>query len=162
MNDSSLVIASTPADAAAVEAIEAHHAQLAGGLAHRVRALTDAAKRGGVPADEARADLVGWAAAEVLPHAAAEEQVLYPAGQKRTELRALVDAMLADHRVLEALVAELRTATEPVVAAGAGRALQVLFDAHLVKENEQLLPALAAAPEVSLDELLGGMHELLG
>jgi uncharacterized protein (DUF2249 family) len=162
VNDNSLVIASTPADATAVEAVEAHHAQLAGALGTRVQALTGAARAGGSGADDARADLVGWLQAELVPHAIAEEKALYPAGQQRPELRALVDAMVVEHRVLEGLVAELRTAVEPVVAAGAARALQVLFDTHLAKENDQLLPALAAAPEVSLDALLGGMHELLG
>jgi uncharacterized protein (DUF2249 family) len=155
-------MASTAADAAAVAAIEAHHAELAGGLALRERALTDAARAGGPADEEARADLVGWAETELLPHAVAEEKTLYAAARERPELRALVDAMLAEHRLLAGLVAELRDATEPVVAAAAGRALQVLFDSHLAKENDQLLPVLAAAADVSVAHLLGGMHELVG
>jgi uncharacterized protein (DUF2249 family) len=37
-----------------------------------------------------------------------------------------------------------------------------LFESHLVKENEQILPLLAASGEVSLAVVLEGMHELLG
>ena len=36
------------------------------------------------------------------------------------------------------------------------------FDSHLVKENEQILPLLAGSAEVSLADILGGIHELLG
>ena len=160
MNDTGLVIASSPADAEAVEAVEAHHAQLAGALAVKVQALFSAAASGSAQA--ARDELLHWAETELLPHAAAEEQQLYPAGQGLDGLRALVEAMIAEHRVIESLVAALRSSAGAVEAAATGRALQVLFDVHLAKENEQLLPALSAAPQVSIADLLAGMHEILG
>ena len=47
-------------------------------------------------------------------------------------------------------------------AAAAGYAHEVMFAAHLTKENELILPLLAAAPDVALADLLAGMHELLG
>lgn len=47
-------------------------------------------------------------------------------------------------------------------AAGSAQALRVLFDAHLVDENERILPIVAADPDVSLVEVTHGMHELLG
>jgi hypothetical protein len=37
-----------------------------------------------------------------------------------------------------------------------------LFEAHLWKENELLVPALVADPSVDLGRLLSGMHELVG
>jgi uncharacterized protein (DUF2249 family) len=161
MIDTSLVIASSAADQAAVEAVEAHHAQLAGALALRVQTLLDAARTAS-DAAPARADLLDWARTELMPHAIAEERTLYPAGQARPELRSLVEAMIAEHRLLERLLTDLEATVEPVAAAGAGRALQVLFDSHLSKENDQLLPALATAADVSVAGLLEGMHELLG
>ena len=47
-------------------------------------------------------------------------------------------------------------------AAANAQALRSLFDSHLVKENEQILPLLAESSEVSLAGVLQGMHELLG
>ena len=47
-------------------------------------------------------------------------------------------------------------------AAAAARALQVVFESHLAKENELVLPLLVGGPGVSVAGLLGGMHELLG
>lgn len=157
MND--VVIATTPADAAAVEAVRSHHAELAGGLTTRVAALLGAA-RAGRDAAPARDDLVAWAHTELLPHARAEEAVLYPAGLSLTPVRALVEAMLAEHGVLTELVDQLAEADPTGSLASAG-ALQTLFDSHLTKENEQLLPALAQAPGVALADLLESMHRAL-
>jgi uncharacterized protein (DUF2249 family) len=41
-------------------------------------------------------------------------------------------------------------------------ASRAVFDSHLTKENDLVVPLLAATPGVSLHELLGGMHQLLG
>ncbi|MFH0245467.1 DUF2249 domain-containing protein [Streptomyces sp. HK10] len=159
---STLTLASDPRDAAAVEAVEAHHAQLADRLAGRVAMLLDAADRDPAAADETRADLIAFCDRELLPHAAAEESALYPAAHRTAEARLLVDGMLAEHRRIGALVDALRAPLTPARAAADARALQVLFEEHLDKENDLVLPLIAAAPDVSLAEMLAGMHELLG
>lgn len=41
-------------------------------------------------------------------------------------------------------------------------AVLALFESHLSKENDLLLPALLMDPNVDLGELLAGMHELVG
>ena len=112
--------------------------------------------------EKARGRLVGFCTGELLPHAVAEEGSLYPAAARDERARLLVEAMVAEHRVLEALVEEVRTVESPVRAAGAASALQALFAVHLTKENDVILPLVAADPNVSLSEVLGGMHELLG
>lgn len=161
MND--LVIASSEADARAAEAVEEHHAQMAGALALKVESLSAAARaRRQDDADEVRADLVLWCRAELVPHALAEEGTLYAAAAGRPEARLLVEAMLAEHRVIVGLVDDLARASDAVSAAEIARALRVLFETHLAKENDQILPLLVAAPDVSVAALLGGMHELLG
>jgi len=161
MND--VVIASDEADAAAAQAVEQHHAQMQSALRVRVEALVAGASRGDeVAARSAQTDLVGWCRAQLVPHAAAEEQALYPAARARAEARLLVEGMLGEHQVIVALVEELAAATEPVRAAAAARALQALFDSHLAKENELVLPVLVSAPDVSVASLLAGMHEVLG
>jgi uncharacterized protein (DUF2249 family)/iron-sulfur cluster repair protein YtfE (RIC family) len=158
-----VVIASTAADAAAATAVEQHHAQLAGSLALRVEGLVAAAANRNEPvADRARLELVDWCRAELVPHALAEEKAMYPLAQARAEGRLLVDGMLGEHAVITGLVEEVGRTTDPVRAAAAARALQTLFESHLAKENELVVPLLVAAPDVSLADVLGGMHELLG
>ena len=158
----SVVIASNEAEAAAVDAVERHHAQLAGALRLRVEAFLVAVASGDPAAEYERRELVEWCHQELVPHALAEEKALYPAARAKVEARLLVDGMLDEHRVITDLVDEISAATDPTRAAAAGRALVVMFDAHLAKENDLVLPLLAAAPDVTLADLLAGMHELLG
>jgi uncharacterized protein (DUF2249 family)/iron-sulfur cluster repair protein YtfE (RIC family) len=155
-----VVIASTEQDAAAVEAVKSHHAEMAGtltALARRVATATDADA-----ALAARDDLVRWAEHDLVPHALAEEKAMYPLAHRDDRARLLIDAMLAEHQLILGLVEGLGAAGSQVEAAAEARALAVTFESHLAKENEQVLPLLAAAPEVSLAGALAGMHELLG
>ncbi|WP_432158146.1 DUF2249 domain-containing protein [Streptomyces sp. bgisy153] len=159
---STLTLASDPQDAAAAEAVEAHHTHLAGELAGRVALLIADAERDPAHADETRRALVDFCDHDLVPHAVAEERTLYPAARDLPAARLLVDGMLAEHRGIVALVDALREARSAVRAAAAGRALQVLFEEHLAKENTLVLPLLAGAPDISLAGLLSGMHDLLG
>lgn len=161
MND--LILASSPADADAAAAVEQHHAAMAGALALRAESLAALARSG--RAEELaglRDDLVGWCRDELVPHALAEEETLYAAAAARPEGRLLVEAMLAEHEVIVGLVDRVARATDPVDVALAAASLRVVFEVHLAKENDQVLPLLVADPEVSVAELLGGLHELVG
>ncbi|MGN6301583.1 MAG: DUF2249 domain-containing protein [Angustibacter sp.] len=143
-----------------VDAIRRHHEQLEQAVAAGALGVRDAADRLGDVAP-ARDALVLLLLQEVLPHAAAEESTLYDvaATLPRTEL--LVRAMVAEHRRLETLVNELaRARTSGGMAASAG-AVRALFEAHLAKENDDLIPELVAH-DVDLARLLDGMHEILG
>ncbi|TDC86306.1 DUF2249 domain-containing protein [Actinomadura sp. 7K507] len=158
-----IVIASSQDDAVAIEAVKEHHAQLAGALTARADALVAAAARGtDADAEAARPGLVEWCRRELLPHAVAEEEALYPAARRRPEGRLLVQGMLGEHQVIVDLVDEIAAAADPVRAAAAARALSVVFQSHLEKENELVLPLLGADPEVDVADLLAGMHDLLG
>lgn len=155
-----VIVASTAADAEAVEAITSHHAQLAGQLAVLTDAMVSAVERG-ADFEPVRAASLVFLAGELLPHTAAVEERLYPAATRTERARPLIESMIAAHRVIGSLVDGIRT-EPPVRAAGSGQALRVLFDAHLADENERILPIVAADPEVSLIEVTDGMHELLG
>ena len=163
-----LVIASDAADARAAAAVEQHHAQLSGALALKAGGVIAAAVRetddgpSGGWVDSAAADLVRWCRTELLPHAAAEETTLYAAARDRVEGRLLVESMLREHSVLIGLVDEIEGASSSVAQAAAARALHVMFDAHLDKENAFVLPLLVSATDVSVAQLLEGMHELIG
>ncbi len=148
------------ADAEAVDAIRDHHAELQAALRERVVALGEAV-RAGQPHEPAQHALLLFLDTELLPHAAAEERSIYPAGDRgRTTM--LVRAMVEEHRNLVAHVSGLRAATDWITVVSIASAILALFESHLAKENDQLLPALAADPDVSLGELLDGMHEILG
>ena len=158
-----VVLASTAEDAAAVEAVREHHAELAGRLAaHTEHLLRMVAAADSAAFGQARAAAADFCTEQLLPHAAAEEDALYPAAAALPQTKLLVEAMIAEHRVLEGLVRDLGEATEPPRVVAAAHALRVLFDSHLAKENDLILPAAAADPAVSLTGILAGMHELLG
>lgn len=159
MND--VTIASSEKDAHAAEAVVEHHAQMSGALAVKVEVLLASARRG-EDVSAARDDLVAWGRGELLPHALAEEGTLYRAAGDNLRSRLLVEAMLAEHQVIGAVIDELATATDTVAAVGSAAVLRAIFDTHMSKENEQILPLLVADPAVSVADLLAGMHELLG
>jgi hypothetical protein len=104
---------------------------------------------------------VAYLDTEIVPHAAAEERTLYPAADAGPAAL-LVDAMRAEHRDLMGRVTQLRSAPDPIAAVAGASAIAALFASHLAKENDRLIPALLAMPDVSLGDLLAGMHELVG
>lgn len=160
-----LVLASSRQDAAAVETVRAHHAELAAGLATRAEGLLRAAERvDQEPADQgrtgaARTELLTFCRHELIPHARAEESTLYRAAAELPGLRLLIAAMTGQHGELLALVDEVDSARFTLRAAAAGRALVAAFGSHLALENDVVLPALAADPGVSLSGLLDRMRE---
>ena len=155
-----VTIASSAEEAAAAEKVEQHHAEMAGRLDLLTGRLVAAVDADG--AEDARQELLGWLRHELVPHAAAEEETLYPAAAQLPESRLLVEAMLAEHELIHRLVADLEGASAPVAAAATAKALETVFDSHLAKENDQLLPTLVASSRFSVARMLEGMHELLG
>jgi hypothetical protein len=147
-------------DMEAAAAIRAHHDELRDTLRVRVGDLRDAVRAGRSHVLSERA-VIGYLEDDLLPHAAAEETALYPAGD--TGLTALlVRAMREEHKGIVANVGRLRGTADGLEAVATASAILALFEAHLWKENELLIPALVADPNVSLGELLSGLHELVG
>jgi iron-sulfur cluster repair protein YtfE (RIC family) len=147
-------------DEQAADAIRAHHSELQGELRKRVVALEDAVRRDASHGEPQEA-LLEFLEHDLLPHALAEEKTLYAAGDTGHSAL-LVRSMRDEHRNLIARVGSLRDATDPINVATCGAAILALFESHLSKENDLLIPALVADPAVSLDALLEGMHELVG
>ncbi|MGE2724897.1 DUF2249 domain-containing protein [Mycolicibacterium pulveris] len=161
MTINEVLVATTSADAEAAETVKNHHAELAGHLQALTDAMLAAAERGS-DFEAARGAAAQFLTGELLPHAAAEEDRLYPAAARTERARPLIESMIAVHRILAGLVDTICTEPSPMRAAAAAHALRVMFDAHLVDENDRILPIVAADPDVSLADALGGMHELLG
>jgi uncharacterized protein (DUF2249 family) len=161
-----VVIAPDEADALAAEAVVRHHAQMSGMLSGLVERLVAAVSRSDATAAEAaRERLSAWCESELMPHALAEEAALYPAAHRTAEGRLLVEGMVAEHVTIGALVRALAgraDPADPVRAVVDAAALRAVFESHLAKENDLVVPLLLATPDVSVAALLGGMHELLG
>lgn len=158
-----LSIATSAADAEAAEAVEQHHAQMAGALELKGEALVSAARAGDSQTFRRAQDaLVGWCRSDLVPHALAEEGTLYAAAAEHAEAKLLVAAMLAEHAEIVSLIEQVEQGADVVAVVGAVGALRRLFAVHLAKENEQILPLLVASPSTSVAELLDGMHEILG
>ena len=143
----------------ALEAMLAHHAALADGVARRVDALRAAVERqehhGAVAAE-----LVAYLAKEVLSHAMAEEHTLYQAAAAKADLAETVAGMVDEHRKLTSLAERLATADDASAAAADAEAIGALFAGHVAKENELVLPPLAGDDAVDLAGLLVQMHRL--
>jgi len=145
--------------AAVVDAIRAHHSQLAEQLQIRTAAVATAARTG--ECGRERDALHEWYGAELMPHIVAEEQALYSPASELTATRLLVCGMLAEHRSLVSLIADLALASDPFQVATTAAASQAVFTVHLAKENDLLLPALDEAG-LDLVAALDGMHQILG
>lgn len=150
----------TMTDRQAAEAMQAHHFEMATTLRQRVAALANAV-RADRPHNEMQGAVLEYLENDLIPHALAEEKALYPAGDAGPTAL-LVRSMRDEHVNLIAHVDEFRDATDAIQAVALSGAILALFDAHLHKENDLLIPELVEAPDVSLAGLLNGMHELLG
>lgn len=146
-----------PAATDVVSAITHHHAELEASLISRVEAVVGAA-RAGVSYDAAVAELRDLLANDIVPHARAEEDVLYAAAIADT-LRPLISGMIFEHNTILGLVKRLAAVTTGVDAAATAFAIQAVFGGHVRRENELLLPALAADSAVDLPALLPIMEE---
>ena len=87
---------------------------------------------------------------------------MYAAAQAIVEGRLLVEAMIGEHGILHRLLREVADAADLQQAAASAAALRAVFDSHLAKENDLVVPLLAVTPGVSVAALLDGMHQLLG
>jgi uncharacterized protein (DUF2249 family)/iron-sulfur cluster repair protein YtfE (RIC family) len=145
----------------AYEAMLEHHKRLGEELAVRADAVS-AAVAAGRPYGAAVAGLVAYLAEEVLPHAAGEEQTIYPAAAAHADMAGMVGEMIAEHVTLSALGARVATLTDGTAAAGQAQQIAGLFTAHAAKENDVLLPALLADTSVDLAGLLAQMHDHTG
>lgn len=145
---------------ATVQAIRDHHRKLGRTMEDHALTIGRAVDQLSSPSTR-QATMVAFCREEVLPHALAEEKTLYATGEKLDGASLLVRAMTGEHTELRELVDALERARTPGEIAGSAAALNAMFQSHLVKENDVLLPALVDAG-VDLAALLDGMHEILG
>ena len=112
-----------------------HHAVLRRGLERRVGTICAAVEHG-VPHERPLATLREYLEAEILPHAEAEERVLYPAAACQARGSELVRALTAEHRELAYLAGQLQPDTDGSRAATVAEWIATLFAGHVAKEND--------------------------
>ncbi len=143
----------------AYQAMLKHHGLLSEGVAHRAAAVQRSASAGSAYQAQ-KAELVAYLGDEVIPHALAEEQTIYPAAAERPALAETVREMIDEHRRLTTAVEDLATADSGEAAAATATGIAGLFAAHVAKENDVLLPPLVEDDTVDLVDLLQRMHHL--
>ena len=120
-----------------------HHAVLRRGLQRRAGTICAVVEHG-VPHAGPLATLREYPKEEILPHAEAEERVLYPAVAGQAQGSELVRALTAEHRELAYLASRLQPGTDGNRAATVAEWIATLSAGHVAKENE-LLPALGGS-----------------
>jgi hypothetical protein len=145
----------------AVQAMLDHHAELLRGVYERVAELRAAVSQR-ERYDTPLAALSAYLATEVLPHAAAAEATLYSVAATIPTAELFVEALLLDHAELTSRARSLENVCDPHLALALGDATAALFEVHVRKEKQVLLPALLQVDGVELTTLLGKMHERLG
>jgi uncharacterized protein (DUF2249 family) len=143
----------------AMAKIRAHHTELVTALRDRAEAFFRAVRQRDAWTEAERA-FEQYVREEVLPHAEAEERHLYARAHLEASTALLVDGLLKEHRLLRRLADAAASHPDPLEAATQARVLAVVFAAHAEKEDDLLLPRLAASG-VDLDEALAAMHEAL-
>src|SRR5690625_2405799 len=149
-----IVVATSSADVHAINSLRTALAELTGAIttlhASFVAGAESAVAGGGVEeVSRARLDFVEFATTDILLRSRAEEATIYRAAITSPATRALVEGLVAEHRMLESLIQEVRESASPVRAAAAARAFVALVTVHHEKDAEMLAPALAADSERS-------------
>lgn len=144
---------------ATLEAVTSHHGELLARLTGRVEAFVEAVRSGRAPGPP-RAELLDFLRAELVPHARAEDELLYRA-VRTAKTALLARAMQDQHQLIATLVDRVEHAGTDMEAALAAGALAAVCEVRITQEDAHLLPALEAAG-LDLSELLGHRPELVG
>jgi len=147
-------------DSAAIDAIRRHGRALAQRLSELADAVSEAVDDGDDGQTEALA-LFGWYRGDLLPQFKATEAALYARGRERETTALLVQALTADHDQIKGLFETLDSVSAPGEAAAAAGAARALYEAHLARQNDLLLPGLAKAG-VAIAGLIDDRPELAG
>jgi iron-sulfur cluster repair protein YtfE (RIC family) len=131
------------------------HEQLLEHIEHVRQAAREIPRLSEVERDELRKRILGFLRGTLLPHAKAEEEILYPAWAELVGFPDAAVPMVHDHEAIVARVERL----EGVDASDADTLQELLYGLHALilvhfrKEEDLQLPAFDAAPEVAASVL---------
>lgn len=145
------------------EPFRAEHAELLGHIEHLAAAARELPDLSEEERETLRGRILGFLEGTLLPHARAEEHVLYPEWATLVGFPGAAVPMVHDHEAIVARVQRLRDA--PVADVDQLQellyGLYALISVHFRKEEDIQLPAFDAAPEVAA-RVLARMAERMG
>jgi iron-sulfur cluster repair protein YtfE (RIC family) len=127
------------------------HEQLLEHIEHIAHAAREMQRLSEEEHDELRTRIVGFLRGTLLPHARAEEEILYPEWAKLVGFPDAAVPMVHDHEAIVSRVERLE-ATDPSDVDTLQEllySLYALISVHFRKEEDIQLPAFDAAPEVA-------------
>lgn len=145
------------------EPFRREHAELLGHIEHLALAAREMPELSEVERAALRDRVVAFLRGTLVPHARAEEEVLYPAWAQLVGFADAAVPMVHDHEAIVARVERLEV-TDPSDVAALQEllyGLHALILVHFAKEEELQLPAFDAAPEVA-EQVLHRMGEAAG
>ncbi len=155
-----VTMATNADDAATLERFEQGDAELTGKLEALVRALLTAIGGSGDASPQvARDALVSWCRGELEVQLQAREAEVYPAARQVERLEPLARSLSHEQGLISQLIVRVSREADPAVVAAEAGALRTLVTAHLAKEQELVLPVLAADAQVSLTDLFSRSEE---
>ena len=139
------------------------HEELLEHIEHLAQAARDIPRLSEAERGALRERVLGFLRGTLLPHAKAEEEILYPEWAKLVGYAEAAVPMVHDHeaivvrveRLEEADVSDVDTLQQQLYA------LHALISVHFRKEEDLQLPAFDAAPEVT-ERVLARMGETAG
>jgi iron-sulfur cluster repair protein YtfE (RIC family) len=148
------------------EPFRAEHDELIGHVEHLAAAAREVPRLSEEEREALRARILGFLRGTLLPHARAEEQVLYPEWAALVGYADAAVPMVHDHEAIVARVERLEAAETSDVDALQELlyGLHALITVHFRKEEDLQLPAFDAAPEAAervlarMGEAAGGVH----
>jgi iron-sulfur cluster repair protein YtfE (RIC family) len=133
------------------ESFRQEHEQLLEHIEHLGQAAREMPRLSEEERDDLRKRIIGFLRGTLLPHAKAEEEVLYPEWAKLVGFPDAAVPMVHDHEAIVARVDRLDAADPADVDALQELlyGLYALISVHFRKEEDLQLPAFDAAPEVA-------------
>ena len=146
------------------EPFRREHEELRSHIEHIRRAAREVARLGSVEREALIRRIVGFLRSTLVPHAKAEEQVLYPEWAKLVGFDGAAAPMVHDHEAIVARIERLEHAdvddvdTLQELLYG----LHALVGEHLRKEEDIQLPSFDAAPPELARDVLDRMAAVAG
>lgn len=137
------------------EPFRREHEQLLDHIEHIAQAAREMPRLSDEERGLLRERVLGFIHGTLLPHAHAEEEVLYPEWAKLVGYRDAAVPMIHDHRAIEERVERLERAdtTDLDALQELMYGLYALICVHFRKEEDLQLPAFDSAPDIAADVL---------
>jgi iron-sulfur cluster repair protein YtfE (RIC family) len=146
------------------EPFRREHEQLLEHIAHIAQAAREMPRLSDAERDALRDRILGFLRGTLIPHAKAEEEVLYPAWAELIGFADAVTPMIHDHEAIVARVDALAGADAHDVdrLQELLYGLHALISVHFRKEEDLQLPAFDAAPPEVTEAVIARMERATG